>query len=162
MATTSPCAELAANGDFETDESWTIANTPRKARYTDAVAYSGSRSMQLGIDNPAENAFSYSSAEQRLVIPAGQTAMLRFWYNVTDGGGAGDYGYFLIRPDEGAWRVLRILRDPTGGWTELAVDVSHYAGSAFTLRLGMRNDGAIDGAAGVMYVDGLSLQGCNP
>jgi hypothetical protein len=156
----SPCVELAVNGDFETDEGWEIANTPHKARYTGAVAYSGSRSMQLGIDNPAENAFSYSSAEQRLVIPGGRTATLRFWYNVADGGGDGDYGYFLIRPDGGAWRVLRILRDSTDGWRELAVDVSHYAGSAFTLRLGMRNDGAADGAAGVMYVDELSLEGC--
>jgi hypothetical protein len=150
------------NGGFETDEGWSIANTPRKARYTDAVAYLGSRSMQLGIDNPAQNTLSYSSAEQRLVIPAGQAATLRFWYNVTDGGGSGDYGYFLIRPDGGVWRVLRILRNDTDGWTPLEVDVSHYAGSAFTLRLGMRNDGPADGAVGVMYVDALSLQGCRP
>jgi hypothetical protein len=36
--------------------------------------------------------------------------------------------------------------------------VSHYGGSAFTLRLGMRNDGG--DAAAVMYVDTLSVQAC--
>jgi hypothetical protein len=150
------------NGDFETDEGWAIPNTPRKARYTSGISYTGSRSLQLGIDDLAENTFSYSSAEQTFAIPAGSAATLRFWYNVANAGGSGDYGYFLIRPDGDSWRVLRILRDGTDGWTELAVDVSHYAGSAFTLRLGMRNDGTADGAAGVMYVDRLSLQGCSP
>ncbi len=161
-APVSPCTELAVNGDFEEDGGWTLANTPRKARYTSTVARTGSRSLELGIANPAENVFSYSSAEQRFTIPAGARATLTFWYDMPDGGGRGDYGYFLLRPDGGSWRILRIIRERTSGWTRLEVDVSHYGGRSFTLRLGVRNDGAWDGAAAVMYVDSLSLKGCTP
>ena len=155
-----PCPELAVNGDFEASEGWVIANTPYRARYTGATARTGVRSLQLGIDNPAENRFAYSSAEQTFAIPADRAATLTLWYHVASGGGSGDYGYFLIRPDGGAWRTLRFLRESTAGWTPLAVDVSHYAGSAFTLRLGVRNDGTGDGLAAVMYVDAVSVQSC--
>jgi hypothetical protein len=150
------------NGDFETDEGWTILNTPYKVRYTDAVARSGARSLQAGIADPAHNQFSYSSVEQTFDVPAGSQATLSLWYDVPDGGGDGDYGYVLLRPAGGSWRIVRIARDATSGWTRLAVDVSHYGGSSFTLRLGTRNDGAWDGAAAVMYVDSLSLWACNP
>ena len=155
-----PCPELAVNGDFEASEGWVIANTPYRARYTGATARTGVRSLQLGIDNPAENRFAYSSAEQTFAIPADRAATLTLWYHVASGGGSGDYGYFLIRPDGGAWRTLRFLRESTAGWTPLAVDVSHYAGSAFTLRLGVRNDGPGDGLAAVMYVDAVSVRSC--
>ena len=150
------------NGDFETNDGWLIANTPYKARYTDAVAHSSTRSLQLGMVSLADNRFSYSSVEQRFSIPAGEKATLTLWYQMPDQGGNGDYGYFLIRPDGGTWRVLRIVRDRITGWTQLQVDVSHYAGEAFTLRLGTRNDGSGDNAAAVMYVDSLSVQACRP
>jgi hypothetical protein len=114
----------------------------------------------LGIKEWMQNQFSYASVEQRFVVPAGHKATLSLWYHAPDGGGSGDYGYFLVRPDGGAWRTLRILRDPNTEWTPLQVDVSHYAGSAFTLRLGMRNDGG--STAAVMYVDSVSVQACRP
>jgi hypothetical protein len=157
-----PCVELAVNGDFELDEGWTIANTPYKARYAQGTARTGVRALQLGIADPAQNQFSYASADQTFDIPAGKKVTLRFWYHVPNGGGAGDYGYFLLRPAGGSWRIVRILRERTDDWTPLEVDVSHYAKTSFTLRLGMRNDGGWDGAAAVMYVDTLSLQACTP
>jgi|GEM_PF-1206603 len=158
--TLSPCVEIAVNGNFEGNEGWEIANTPYKARYTQTVVYGGRQSMQLGIDDPAQNQFSYSSVEQRFVLPAGAKAMLRWWYTLPQSGGSGDYGYFLLRPDGGSWRIIRIVSERTDGWVPIELDVSHYAGQAFTLRLGMRNDGSADGTWAVMYVDDLSLQAC--
>jgi len=155
------CTELAVNGDFEREDGWTIANTPYKARYGSAVAHTGTRSLQLGMVEPAQNQFSYSSVEQRFVVPAGHKITLEFWYRMPDSGGSGDYGYFLLQPDGGTWRTLRIVNERITEWTRLQVDVSHYAGSAFTLRLGVRNDGAGDGAAAVMYVDSLTVQACH-
>ena len=156
------CEELAINGDFERSDGWTIFNTPHDARYSNAMVRTGARSLQLGIPDLAQNQFSYSSVEQRFSIPAGREVTLVFWYRMPSGGGSGDYGYFLVRPDGGSWRTLRVVRDPVGDWTRLQVDMSHYAGSAFTLRLGVRNDGGGDGVAAVMYVDSLSLQACQP
>ena len=88
-------------------------------------------------------------------------ATLTFWYNVRKGGGRGDYAYFLIRPSGGSWRTLRIVRDGTAGWVRFRVNVSGYAGKTVYLRLGMRNDGRGDGAAGVTYIDSLSLEACS-
>ena len=139
-----------------------MANTPYRARYTDATARTGQRSLQLGMADLAENRFSYSSAEQPFRIPAWRTARLTLWYNVPESGGDGDYGYILLRPEGGSWRIVRIVRETTAGWTQLEVDVGHYAGQAFTLRLGMRNDGSWDGAAAVMYVDDVRLEVCVP
>ena len=150
------------NGDFEQNEGWTFSNTPYKARYTDAMARAGVRSLQLGIANLVDNRFTYSSADQQFRVPPGVTARLAFWYHMPNSGGEGDYGYFLIHPEGGPWRILRIIRGSTAGWTPIEADVSHYSGSSFTLRLGVRNDGSQDGAAAVMYVDSLSVQGCNP
>ncbi|MBN1582569.1 MAG: N-acetylmuramoyl-L-alanine amidase [Anaerolineae bacterium] len=160
--TTEACSELVVNGDFETNGGWLIANTPYKARYTDTVARSGARSLQLGMESGEDNRFSYSSVEQQFDIPTGAKATLAFWYQMPNQGGNGDYGYFLIRPEGGTWRVLRIVRDRAAEWTKLEVDVSHYAGEMFILRLGMRNDGGEDNASAVMYVDSLSVLACRP
>ena len=83
--------------------------------------------MQLGMDNPADNRYSYSSAEQRFAIPAESRATLSLWYYVPQGGGRDDYSYLLVRPDGGTWRILRIVRDRTDGWVPIQEDVSHYA-----------------------------------
>jgi hypothetical protein len=155
-----PCLETTVNGDFETNEGWTINDTPYDARYTDAVARTGRRSLQVGIPDPGENIYSYSSAEQKLSIPAEARATLRFWYLVPSEGGSGDYGYVLVRPEEGSWLFEDTISGATGGWAPLELDMSHYAGQTLTLRLGMRNDGRTDPM--VMYVDTLSLQACNP
>jgi hypothetical protein len=118
--------------------------------------------LQVGIADLARNRYTYSSADQRFSVPTGRQAELTLWVHVADGGGRGDYGYLLIRPDGGSWRILRILHERTAGWTQVTADMSHYAGSGFTLRIGMRNDGPGDGAAAVMYADSLSVEECAP
>ena len=150
------------NGDFEGDGGWTIPITPYRARYTRDASYVGDRSLQLGIADPAADRWSYSSAEQRVAVPAGRRAKLRFWYHMPQSGGAGDYGYFMLRPDGGSWRVIRIVRDSTSDWTPLEVDVSHYGGQVFALRFGARNDGLRDGVTAVLYVDRVSVEACLP
>ena len=156
------CTELVDNGGFEASGGWEIANTPYQARYTGVIVHSGQRSMQCGMDSSATDRLSYSSVGQRIAVPAGQQAILRFWYTVPQAGGSGDYGYFMLRPPAGSWRTIRIVRDQTSGWQLLEVDVSHYAGQSFDLRLGLRNDGRRDGAVAVMYVDDVSVQACLP
>lgn len=156
------CLEQVSNGSFEQDGSWTIPYTPYSARYTTEQAYAGQRALQVGIDDPGADVFSYSSAEQQITVPAGRRATLRLWYHMPARGGDGDYGYVLLLPAGGSWRVLRIVREVTGSWTPLEVDLSHYAGQTLTLRFGVRNDGLGDGATAVMYVDGMSVEACVP
>jgi hypothetical protein len=102
--------------------------------------------------------YSYSSAEQRLSIPAGRTATLSLWYTIPAAGGSGDYGYLLFRTDDGRWHYLGTMRDATSGWMQFRSDLSRYAGQTITLRIGMRNDGR--GLPMVLYVDDVSLAAC--
>jgi hypothetical protein len=158
--TAPPCDELAVNGGFEESDGWTIDDTPHKARYTDTVARTGRRSLQLGRVGSALNRFSYSTVQQRLNIPVGVKATLSLWYRANDGGGPNDYAYFLIRPEGHPWRILHLVRQDIPGWTRLEMDVSQYGGRSFLLRMGVRNDGPGDGGAVAMYVDDVSLRGC--
>jgi hypothetical protein len=153
------CVQLVANGGFESDGGgWVIPETPVKARLTDARVRSGVRSLQVGITPDLSHLYSYSSAEQRLAIPADRAATLRLWYLVPSEGGSGDYGYLLFRTEDGPWRYLRAIRGATSGWTEVTADLSSYAGRTIALRVGMRNDGRA--APMVMYVDDVSLEAC--
>lgn len=156
------CVELAVNSGFETDEGWSIPFTPYPARYTTAMAFRGQRSLQVGIPDPVEDRFSYSSAEQRITVPAGRTVNLSLWFFMPSSGGAGDYGYVLIRPDGGAWQAVGWVNSVTGDWTSMEADLSAYAGQTVTLRIGVRNDGLNDGATAAMYVDELSVEACAP
>lgn len=152
------CTQLVQNGGFESGGGWVIYETPAQARLTGTVARSGQRSLQVGIGPGMEHRYSYSSAEQRLSIPAGRTARLSVWYTIPNPGGSGDNGYLLLQPDGGTWRYLGTLRDPTPGWTPFEIDLSGYAGQSVTLRIGMRNDGR--DVSMVMYVDDVSLEAC--
>jgi hypothetical protein len=154
------CTELLVNGGFETDEAWEIADTPAKAQFTDAAARTGLRSLQAGIIDPVRNVYSYSSAQQRLSIPATANATLTMWYLVPAEGGTGDYGYVMLLPEGGRWQFLDTLSDRTSGWERLAWDMSVYAGQTITLRIGMRNDGRTQPM--VLYADNVSLQSCRP
>jgi hypothetical protein len=153
-----PCTEAVRNGGFESDGDWSIANTPVKARYTDAIAHGGQRSLQVGITQEMAHTYSYSSAEQRFLIPTGKTAKLRLWVTIPNVSGSGDYGYLLFRPDGGSWRYLRTFREQTPGWEQVELGISSFVGQTITLRIGMRNDGR--SVPMVMYVDDVSLTSC--
>jgi hypothetical protein len=158
--TVAPCEERIQNGGFDGDGGWVIPETPVKARFTAAVARSAPRSLQVGITPDLTHEYSYSSAEQRLSIPAGYKATLRLWHNIPAAGGSGDYGYLLFQTGDGTWRYLDTLREPTAGWEPIEYDLSAYAGQTILLRVGMRNDGRSEPM--VMYVDDVSLQACRP
>ena len=75
-----PCVEGITNGGFESAGDWEIPLTGYPAGYTTAAAYSGDRSMRVGIVEPADDIYSYSSARQAVTIPADTiSATLRFW-----------------------------------------------------------------------------------
>jgi hypothetical protein len=152
------CPELIRNGGFETGEGWEMPNTPRPAAYTTAQVHSGSRAARLGIEDPSRNVYSFSSVQQVVTIPLEATgARLSFWY-LAQKGESTDYGYIVLQDANQVWRTLSIIRQPPSGWQRVEVDVSHYAGQAVLLRLGVRNDG--QGGAMAVYLDDVSLQAC--
>ncbi|HIP97619.1 MAG TPA: hypothetical protein EYH32_10445 [Anaerolineae bacterium] len=149
------------NGGFEDETGWLVNDTLYNAAYSSQVVHNGTRAMRLGIPDAGSDVFSYSSVEQALTIPAGATsATLSLWYYPQTGGGAGDYGYFLLQDAGGTWHVLLVVRGNERQWLSFSRDLSAYAGQTVRLRLGVRNDGASDGRVMAIWVDDVSLQVC--
>lgn len=135
-----------------------MPNTPRPAAYTAAQVHSGGRAARLGIEDAAQNLYSFSSVQQVMAIPAGATgARLSFWY-FPQAGDSGDYGYVMLQDAVQGWHILSIIRQPPAGWQRLEVDVSPYAGQTVLLRFGVRNDGQDQAMA--VYLDDVSLRAC--
>ena len=176
------CVESIVNGDFETDESWWIPVTRYSAGYTTAAAHTGKRSLQVGIVDQSENTYSYSDANQTVVIPGDVTcAHLAFWaYSMSGdageistpmprpqaGAGLGTYipydvQYLLILNEYGRW-IDTLLWECTDAqaWTYRGFDLSGYAGRTIKLHFGAYNTG-FGGVTG-MYVDQVSLEVCWP
>jgi len=73
--TGSDCADLITNGGFEADDGWTLQN----AAFGDVI--SGTRSLKLGLSDPAINASGASlPCRNAFTIPAtAKDPMLRLW-----------------------------------------------------------------------------------
>jgi hypothetical protein len=174
------CVELVANGGFEIDAAWELPATAYQARYSTAQARNGSRSMQVGIVDAADDEYSYSSAQQAVAIPAGVgSASLRWWlYTVSDEPAiltslpvpplapqdvlADDAQYVKLYSEGGAllatfWSGRRDDR----AWTQwVSLNLAAYAGQIVRLYFGAFNDG--DSVPTGMYVDEVTLVACPP
>jgi hypothetical protein len=175
------CYDEIENGGFEDTAAWERPVTEYRAEYSTAQAHGGTRSMRVGIVDPADNVYSYSSARQFVTIPDdGSSATLRFWlYPLSGDAGtldpppdplpvAVDMGplstdaqYVLILDENGDWidTLLWQLSDD-GEWTYHEYDMSPWAGQTIKLHFGVYNDGA--GGVTGMYVDDALLQICPP
>ncbi|OQY21244.1 MAG: hypothetical protein B6I34_07625 [Anaerolineaceae bacterium 4572_32.1] len=176
-----PCREEIANGSFESDGGWEIPLTKYPAGFVTTTIHSGSRSMRIGIVEPGENRYSYSSVRQWVTIPADAiSATLRYWLYPTSGEPAtlempagplaatlqeaamsGDTQYVLILDENEEWiDTLFWQRSDAGQWTFHQSDLLAYAGRTVKLHFGAYNDG--QGGVTGMYVDDVSLELCLP
>ncbi len=175
--TSGPCVEAIANGGFEYDGDWEL---PVIGGYTTTVTHDGDRSMLLGIVDPADNIYTYASAQQEVTIPTEATsATLRLWlYTMSEEPGdslpspallfalpeaalANDVQYVIIR-DENDELIDTLLwqRSDDREWTFHEFDLTAYAGQTIKLNFGVYNDG-FDGIT-AMYLDDVSLEICYP
>lgn len=177
--------EWLINGDAERNEGWDFPPTPVTAGYSTDQAYSGARSIRLGIVGTV-NRLSFSSARQRVTLPVSATsAQLSLWLYPTStevqqaafspeiasavsGAGisaaapaAGDVQFIFIMDDQG--RVLQRLLwmlDNSRTWKLHTFDMSAYIGKSIWVHFGVYNDG--DGGTTGMYVDDVSLIATEP
>jgi hypothetical protein len=180
VATSPTCVDQIRNGGFETNSAWEIPATAYPAGYTTVKAHGGSRSMRVGIVDPADNVYSYSSIRQVVAIPAdAASATLRFWlYPMSEEAGAvtvappplaspedvalatdAQYVLVLNLDDVRIGTLLWQLRDDRV-WSYHEADLTDYAGQTIKLQFGVYNDG-VDGVTG-LYMDDVSLLTCSP
>jgi hypothetical protein len=179
-ATPAPCRDLILNGGFEANAGWELPITFYPAAYTSATVRSGDRAMRVGIVEPGDNRYSYSSARQMVTIPTGAvTATLDFSLYTVSGdpvealalpsrplaasveasAPADDVQYVLVLDLYDRWiGTLLWQRRDDRTWTTHEVDLQKYAGRTIQLQFGAFNDGW-SGATG-MFVDDVSLEVC--
>jgi len=152
------CSQQIINGGFETDEGWTLNDTPADAHYTPDPVQTGLRALRVGIPLTDQNQFSYSSADQVVAIPAGRGRVtLSFWYYPL-AAGDDDSHYIMVRGEDGAWYTVFSQRENAGAWLYEELDLSGYSGQTVTLRIGAFNDGS--GGVTSLAVDEVSLLAC--
>jgi len=151
--------DLIKNGGFESDSDWVFVDTVVDGRYSTAQAHSGSRSALVGIIDPTQDAFSFSSAAQKITIPANATAAtLKAWvYPVSTDIPSNDVQVTMILDSN--FRVLKQLNTMLANdqtWQEQTFDVTAFKGQTIYVYFGAVNV-AVNGKVTGMYVDDVSL-----
>lgn len=175
------CWQGIVNGGFELNSGWKINNNEYPAAYSMVKARTGERSMRVGIINPADNRYSYSSVEQTVDVPAGATdAKLSFWLyptstgvlnsvtldppdfiptNSTEGSMSYDAQYVLIIDQWNQQHTLLLLRSNSMSWNHYEFNAGSFAGQRIRVYFGVYNNGW--GGVTGMYVDDVALISCN-
>jgi uncharacterized repeat protein (TIGR01451 family) len=149
------CADLVANGDFEKSTGWQL----NRASIQNALVYEGQAALRLGLDDD-ENNVGYSSASQRIALPADKALQLGFWYYPRSDDSGTDLQIVRILDDQGNL-LENLIRDTLNGnrWDYFKVDdLSAYAGQTVTLYFAVINDGEGDVAS--LYVDDVQFLSC--
>lgn len=173
------CGNVVANGGFEENTHWQINANEFPAAYWWGFGHSGNRSMRAGIPEPADNRFSYSSAQQTVSIPSPlASARLGYWlFPKTTGATAvltppplvptssldrtrlsDDAQMVLLFDRHGAQHVLTFQRLNEGQWVYWEHDLNAFRGQTVTLYFGVFNNGY--GGVTSMWVDDVALRTC--
>ncbi len=137
--------------------------------------------MRVGIVEPGDNVYSYSSVRQTVSVPTDTiSATLRFWLypmsgeppgalipplwplaaSIEEAALAGDVQYVIVIDENDVTSSLVSQRTNDQAWTFYEFgDLGIYAGQTIKLQFGVYNDGA-DGVT-AMYVDDVSLEVCS-
>lgn len=158
--TPTPCLDLIQNGGFEQTGAWQIGSSANPAAYTTVHAYSGQRSMRLGIDS-GNNIYSWSTVAQRITIPAdASTVRLSYWYYPQSTDAGGDFGYISIYHESlnAELQRLRNIRENSQTWTYADHSLDTFKGMTVRLLLGVYNDGLAGLTA--IYMDDVAVLVC--
>jgi len=173
------CEEGVGNGGFEIVDAWVIPATQQTAVYSQDQARSGAWSLRTGIGDGELNIYSFSSARQRVVIPAGSAAVTLSFYlfqqsdepasyiipasisealNSLDSN-LGDAQWVILYNSRGQ-ELQRLVseRSDARAWTYFEFDLSPYTGQSVEIYFGTFNSGS--GGISAMFVDDVSIRSC--
>lgn len=157
------CAEMIANGGFESDSDWSIGDTDYPAGYSTVRAHAGSqRAMRLGIEPGDPDIQTYSYISQAVHIPAEATRVqLSFYYYPVSQDTEGDY-FDVMLADAAGRPLAPVLHTHSDdqAWVRHTIDLTPYAGRDVQLLFNVFNNGT-DGVTAV-WLDDVSLEVCSP
>ncbi|MDQ1301601.1 MAG: hypothetical protein QG637_1523 [Chloroflexota bacterium] len=153
------CVDLAKNGGFEYGLSgWYPSANVLPVRIVASPALSPPNALQLGTQS--QQAKSYSSVRQYLVLPPGTRVTLQFstWTWSESNAGADRQEAILLASNNSVLTVLwRVLANEQG-WRQIAVDLTPYSGRAVAIYFNAVNDGA--GGRTALFLDNVQVLAC--
>ncbi|MCO5211474.1 MAG: hypothetical protein M9936_17415 [Caldilinea sp.] len=154
------CSDLLANGGFETSDGWVFGSTPAPGGFVTDPVLAGARAARLGIVPAATNLYAYSSAYQRVTLPAGAQITLRYWERpggATDGVDAREA--LVLNNSAGYLATLERAKTPGDDtWRQRSFDLSAYAGQRVIVYFNVYNDGRNGRAWN--YLDSVEVLAC--
>ncbi len=144
-----------ANGDFEDGPmGWTEYSSSglplilNSASLGPVPPHSGTWAARLGRSHDP-----LSSIEQRVKVPVDRP-LLRYWHWVDSADECG-FDVASVRVDGALVRVYDLCKSKnTGGWVEVAVNLSSYGGQTVTLQIRVEADSSLESS---LYVDDVSF-----
>lgn len=158
------CANAVSNGGFENSSvGWVLSDAPCRPFTSTFLVHSGSASLFFGIPTFNVDRYCDSWAYQTITLPAGQSAILHFWYWASSDENVSGYDWqeVLIRDTSG-----NLLATPWHVWEDGRtwrsspnIDLSAYAGRTIRLYFNVHNDG-VAAKRTFMYVDDIAVTTC--
>jgi hypothetical protein len=145
---------------MEAPSGWVFGSTPRRAGYATTPVFAGAHSLRIGNLAALADVRSYSSAYQKVKIPANVTSAAltaQVWRGTQDS--TGDRQEMLVLSP--SYRLLRVLQRglaTDSGWQAWRFDLAGYKGQDIVVYANTYNDG--DGRRSWMYLDDMHLTVC--
>lgn len=153
---------LIVNSSFESDEGWTLGDTPVRGSLSDEQSLSGNQALKLGITD-GRDIFSFTSAWQQITIPAEatQVTLTANIYPISQESLGSDAQNILVLNQN--FRVIRTLDrflSNSQNWETRTYDLSEFSGQTIYVYFGVFNRGRT-GLPTAMYIDDVSLTWSN-
>ncbi len=158
-STPSSAGDIIINGGFESDSAWVFMDTPVDGRYSTNQAHSGTRSALVGIIDPAQDTFSYSSAAQKVTIPAGATkaTLNAYVYPISSDIPSWDVQIAMVLDANfNVIRQLNTMLNNSQTWQQQSFDLTDFKGQTIYVYFGAVNV-TVNGKVTAMYIDDVSL-----
>jgi hypothetical protein len=156
------CQNLLVNGDFELSVGWTFGSTPFPAGYVLSPVFAGGQALRTGIPAGSTNKLAYSSAYQRVDLPASAAQILITYWERPGGSADGvDYREALVL--NSSYGLLRSLSRSTASgtdvWQQRTFDLTTFRGRTVVIYFNTYNNGSASQMWN--YLDSVQLLACS-
>ncbi|MSP13624.1 MAG: hypothetical protein EXR62_11800 [Chloroflexi bacterium] len=158
------CANAVSNGGFENSTvGWVLNDAPCRPFSSTFLVHSGAASLFFGIPTFNPDRACDSWAYQTIVLPAGQSAVLHFWYWASSDEDASGFDWQEVQVRDTSGILLaapwHVWEDGRTWRSSPNIDLSAYAGRTIRLYFNVHNDG-VGAKRTFLYVDDVAVTTC--
>lgn len=159
----SACSNLVVNGDMQDDSGWNLSGGPIASQYSSdgRDGPDGTRGLRIGPSNDlALKGQRWSSALQKVTLPATGPLTLSFWYSYVPDPQATKDGIQVALLDNKGDVLTFFFKETnySNVWRQFSADISEYAGREVQIFFAVESDGATGKTQ--LLIDDVEL--CDP